>query len=71
MLLRLATLGALGYAAFRYYDQNREQVDGTLRRFASRGSSGGQATEGDDVEVAGGPLSDDAQLVPAGEGPLA
>jgi uncharacterized membrane protein YebE (DUF533 family) len=79
MLLRLATLGALGYAAYNYYTKNREQVDGALRRLTQGGSSGtpspNTATDnsgGDQgVDLAGGPLSGSAQLVHAGEGPVA
>jgi hypothetical protein len=79
MLLRLATLGALGYAAYNYYTNNREQVNGTLRRLTQGGSSGTASSnaatgssEGDQgVDLAGGPLSGSAQLVHAGEGPVA
>jgi hypothetical protein len=73
MLLRLATFGALGYAAYNYYSKNREQVDGALRRLvpASGGEEGATAGGGEGVELAGGPLSGDAQVVHAGEGPLA
>lgn len=71
MLLRLATLGALGYAGYRYYDKNREQVGETLRRFTDGGSLRDQAAADDEAELAGGPLSEEAELVPAGEGPIA
>ncbi len=72
MLLRLATFGALGYAAYNYYNKNREQVDGTLRRFTQDGglndrSRSGQS--GEAADLAGGPLSSDAQVVSAGEVP--
>ena len=70
MLLRLATLGALGYAAYRYYGNNRERVDGALRRLAE-GRPAAEPSEDDEVELAGGPLSEDARLVRAGEGPVA
>lgn len=78
MLLRMATLGALGYAAYNYYTKNREQVDGTLRRLTQGGGqeagaqdAGRNATSqsGEGAELAGGPLSSDAKLVPAGEVP--
>lgn len=64
MLLRMATLGALGYAAYRYYDTNREEVDGKLRRLM-RGNSG-------DVYAgpAGGPISGKAKVVHAGDAPV-
>ena len=41
MLLKLATFGALGYAAYNYYNKNRDQVDGALRRMTggTRGRS--------------------------------
>ena len=79
MLLRMATLGALGYAAYNYYTKNREQVDGTLRRLTQGASSGGSSqgsgansAQGDQgVDLAGGPLSGNAQVVHAGEGPVA
>ena len=72
MLLRLATFGALGYAAYNYYTKNREQVDGTLRRLTQGdGESTGSEQSGEGAEVAGGPLSSEAQVVHAGEGPLA
>ncbi|TCJ37272.1 hypothetical protein [Parafrankia sp. BMG5.11] len=69
MLLRMATLGALGYAAYNYYNKNREQVDGTFRRLTQGGSASGRT--GDNADLAGGPLSRDATVVHAGEGPLA
>jgi len=79
MLLRLATLGALGYAAYNYYTKNREQVDGALRRLTQGSGSDGSSTsiassgaQGDQgVDLAGGPLTGSAQLVHAGEGPVA
>lgn len=76
MLLRLATFGALGYAAYNYYAKNREQVDGALRRLTQGGGAGG-ASQGNDahddqaVDLAGGPLSGSAQLVHAGDAPVA
>ena len=71
MLLRLATLGALGYAAYNYYTKNREQVDGALRKLTQGGQSPGSEQSGEGAELAGGPLSSDAKLVHAGEGPVA
>jgi hypothetical protein len=71
MLLRLATFGALGYAAYNYYNKNREQVDGTLRRLTNGGGDTGNSQSGEGAEVAGGPLSSNAEVVHAGEGPLA
>jgi hypothetical protein len=75
MLLRLATFGALGYAAYKYYENNREQVDGMLRQFTGGGERetdeawpAGQGVQSDGVELAGGPLTDEAQVVPAGSG---
>lgn len=69
MLLRMATLGALGYAAYKYYEKNREEVDGALRRFTQGGSESGS---GDAYAgLAGGPLSGDAKVAHPGEGPLA
>ena len=71
MLRRLATLGALGYAAYNYYTKNREQVDGAVRRF-SKGSRADRASLSNaGAELAGGPLSSEARIVHAGEGPLA
>ena len=64
MLLRLAMLGGLGYAAYNYYTKNREQVDGAIRRMTQGGGNSADQSE-DAVEVAGGPLSSDAQVVPA------
>lgn len=75
MLLRLATFGALGYAAYKYYENNREQVDGLLRQFTGAGEEpagdSGQhraAEQSEGIELAGGPLTDQAQVVPAGSG---
>ena len=65
MLLKLAALGALGYAGYKYYDSNRDQVDAALHRL----SQGGRARPS--IAMAGGPLSHDAKLVHAGEGPTA
>jgi hypothetical protein len=64
MLLRMAALGALGYAAYRYYDTNRKEVDGKLRRFM-RGNSAD-----DYAGPAGGPISDQAKVVHAGDPPV-
>ena len=69
MLLRLATFGALGYAAYSYYNRNREQMDGALRKLVDGGERGNSQTD-DEVDLAGGPLSSDARLVHAGEGPV-
>lgn len=71
MLLRLATLGALGYAAYRYYDKNRDQLDGALRRLSKIDANSRRASEEDSPELAGGPLSSNARVVHAGEGPVA
>jgi len=70
MLLRLATFGALGYAAYNYYTKNREQVDGALRKLTQGGDETGSSQSGEGADLAGGPLSTDAQLVHAGEGPV-
>ena len=71
MLLRLATFGALGYAAYNYYTKNREQVDGALRKLTQGGQTADNEQSGEGAELAGGPLSSEARLVHAGEGPLA
>ena len=71
MLLRLAVLGGLGYAAYSYYTKNREQVGGALRRFTEGGGEVSDDQSGEGAELAGGPLSSEARLVHAGEGPLA
>lgn len=73
MLLKLATFGALGYAAYNYYNKNRDQVDGALRRMTggTRGSQAEPGQSGEGAEVAGGPLGKNARVVHAGEGPLA
>jgi uncharacterized membrane protein YebE (DUF533 family) len=66
MLLRIAALGALGYAGYKYYQKNGLDfgLDG--------GTSGEPATASDpDIDVAGGPISGEATIVHAGEGPLA
>ena len=71
MILRMAMLGGLGYAAYNYYTKNREQVDGALRKLTQGGQSSGSEQSGEGAELAGGPLSSDAKLVHAGEGPVA
>lgn len=76
MLLRLATLGALGYAAYRFYEQNRDQVDEALGRLADgfrpRDETQQPAPADDaEVELAGGPLSDEARVVHPDEEPVA
>lgn len=66
MLLRLATFGALGYAAYKYYENNREQVDGVLRDlFPGQEPGPEESAEGAPIAVAGGPLSDEAHVVSA------
>jgi hypothetical protein len=69
MLLRLAALGALGFTAYTYYALNRERLDGAVRRLTGGGESGGAKSD-EGPELAGGPLSDEARLIHAGEGPL-
>jgi hypothetical protein len=69
MLLRLATFGALGYAAYNYYTKNREQVDGALRRLTQAGGDE-NSQSGERAELAGGPLSGDATLVHASDSPV-
>jgi hypothetical protein len=54
MLIKLATLGALGYFGYKYYEKNKDQ-------FALR--YGGEP----EVALAGGPLSDRATLEHSGE----
>ena len=46
MLLKLATLGALGYAGYKYYEKNKASFAAPRQRSA----------------VAGGPLSDEARV---------
>lgn len=68
MLLRLATLGALGYAAFKYYENNREQVDGAIRRLSGAENDGAPQSENEEaVTLAGGPLSAEAHIVHRGD----
>ena len=62
MLLRLAALGAIGYAAYRYYDNEREARD-DARRLTARGDDHFRGP-------AGGPISDRASVVHAGESPV-
>jgi hypothetical protein len=68
MLLRLAALGALGYAGYKYLQKN-----GGLSSLAGGGTSSGNrpAAEPDlsdpHVAMAGGPLSNDATVVHPGE----
>jgi hypothetical protein len=49
MVLKLATLGALGYAGYKYYEKNKASF-GTMRR------------ERPAVSLAGGPLSSEARV---------
>ena len=62
MLLRLAALGAIGYAAYKYYGNHRAPIGGA--------ADGSVADAEDYAGPAGGPLSRDASLVHAGEGPV-
>jgi uncharacterized membrane protein YebE (DUF533 family) len=48
MLLKLATLGALGYAGYKYYEKNKASFAAPRERPA--------------VALAGGPLSDEARV---------
>ena len=70
MRLKMAALGGLGYAAYNYYTKNREQVDGTIRRLTGSDRNDMQSTRTDGVQTAGGPISSDARLAHAGEGPV-
>ena len=80
MLLRLAALGALGYVGYKYLQKNGGLA--SLAPAASPGGSGDtgsarQATSGNEepdlsdphVAMAGGPLSNDAAVVHAGQLP--
>lgn len=60
MLLRLATLGAVGYAAYKYYENNRRTL------------AGASEPNGEDASIrpAGGPISAKASLVHPGESPV-
>ena len=55
MLLKLAALGAIGYAGYRYYEKNRDSLDASFRRFTG--------SRRDAPAVAGGPLSNEARIV--------
>ena len=70
MLLRLAVLGGLGYAAYNYYTKNREQVDGAIRDLTGGGRDRETSPRGESSDLAGGPLSGKARVVHAGEGPV-
>ena len=48
MLLKLAALGAIGYAGYKYYEKNKAS-------FAAPRSTS-------DISLAGGPLSDQARV---------
>ena len=48
MLLKLAALGALGYAGYRYYEKNKDSFRASRTRPA--------------VSLAGGPLSSEARV---------
>jgi uncharacterized membrane protein YebE (DUF533 family) len=56
MLLKLAALGALGYAGYKVYEKNS---NGERRNFGGRPDRS--------PSLAGGPLSNDAKVVKAGQ----
>jgi uncharacterized membrane protein YebE (DUF533 family) len=56
MLLKLAALGALGYAGYKVYEKNS---NGERRNLTGRSDRS--------PPVAGGPLSNDAKVVRAGQ----
>ena len=60
MLLKLAALGALGYAGYRYYQKNMGDT---------RSARDETAPDPSDprTSMAGGPLSEEATVVEAGE----
>ena len=64
MLLRLAALGALGYAGYKYYQKNgldyREWLPGSE-----------DLNDASEVELAGGPLSDRARVQSTPDAPAA
>ena len=62
MLLRLATLGAVGYAAYKYYDKNRDAIDRALQ--------GRRRDDEENTGPAGGPISRKASVVHAGQSPV-
>ena len=73
MLLRLAALGALGYAGYKYLQKNGylETGNGTPGGIGGSGRQESTGTEPDlsdpHVAMPGGPLSSEAAVVHAGE----
>jgi hypothetical protein len=55
MLLKLATLGALGYAGYKFYEKSMSGSDSTPAREPARSSAGdpGPLREGADTDGAG------------------
>lgn len=66
MLLKLAALGALGYAGYRYYQKN---MDGRRNGTGASAATPSSAPDVSDprVAMAGGPLSEQASVVEAGQ----
>jgi uncharacterized membrane protein YebE (DUF533 family) len=64
MILKLAALGAIGYAGYRYMEKNKGQSPSSNRQQ----STGTDADVSDpQVALAGGPLSGEAALRHAGQ----
>lgn len=61
MLLKLAALGALGYAGYRYYQKN---IGGSRE---DRSSPTTPDLSSPRVAMAGGPLSEQASVIEAGQ----
>ena len=69
MLLKLAALGAIGYAGYKYLEKNgklsSDNASGSnLRRQATSGSQPNLSDP--QVALAGGPLSEQARVVESG-----
>ena len=57
-MLRLAVLGALGYAGYRYFQKNR-----------AAGGAGSRGTMAEGPRLAGGPLSAEAKVYHSADSP--
>ncbi len=69
MLLKLAALGAIGYAGYKYLEKNGKlsSDSGSGSNFGRQGASGSEPNMSDpQVALAGGPLSEQARVVESG-----
>jgi hypothetical protein len=68
-MLKTIALAALGYVGYKYYQKNGDQLRQAFNDGVDRvtGLAGRSEADAPEIELAGGPLSSEAHIVPAGD----